>query len=171
VVKEFLVIARFPDGENSNFPITAIHTVMRKFIVYEIRNTKTNHVYIGVSGSSWCKRISDHLSQLKNKKHPSKKFQLFWDESNGIVDWSFRVLVCDIDGFCQARKEETVILGETSEDLILNAKKKTGVGWDKIAQVKNLKKQGAALKEISELANVSMSTASKIINNYPQFSR
>jgi hypothetical protein len=66
-------------------------------VIYEILNSVTGASYIGSTKQcDPCSRWAMHLCQLRNKKHPSIRFQISWD-SSVLTDWTFRILENNID--------------------------------------------------------------------------
>jgi len=59
--------------------------------IYQIKNLKTNKVYIG-SSENLEKRLKDHLKELKAGRHANKKLQNSW-KKHGEENFSFDVIL------------------------------------------------------------------------------
>ena len=138
------------------------------YIVYQMTNIRTGKFYVGISNSRWFKRLNDHIAELQRNCHHCKPLQESWNTSAGITDWSFRVIKTEIQSKADAARIETKIIADAPK-MALNSTKATGVDGRQVARVRELRSKGYSLRRIADEVGVSIPTASKIINNYPQF--
>jgi hypothetical protein len=64
-------------------------------VVYKIVHQNSGESYVGSSCRAPFGRWIEHFSNLRMKRHPSKKFQAKWDTSR-LEDWAFYVLESEI---------------------------------------------------------------------------